>query len=434
MAKETEEPAQVYDMDKDAMVENPALAEEEQESEEESEEEEEGSEGKKPKEKSSKKDEEEEESEEESEEEESEENEESEEEESEEEGEEEEESEEESEEKPKAKKKDADVVTPDDYVNESYGAKHGIKTKVDLDKFVTESAGVRDELNTVKAENATLKADSGKPKFDSEIEEKAFGYLKKFDFNNFGDGLERYGKLIGMDLDKADGRALMEEAFVQKNPALSREDAIKKFNRDYKRKYEPTKEGFGSDELYNEELEMLKIDLKTETHDAKKYLEDQQKNFKPKAQEDKTPQVPEKVTKSIEKNAPEYASHVDKTNEIVFERDGQKYKFELDANRKKSVLGAVNAWVKNPASYDKDGVLKGVKTPEEMVRMIVGGSYLTEIINAVHDQVKNVISTKRVDEIAKKKTIKRKAPGSGDTGVKDDLDAQAVRIIKKKKG
>lgn len=411
------EQEKIYDLDSDSFVDNPALktpaaaaepAKEEVAKEEEEEETEvEEPEGKK----------EEPAKEEESEEEEGEES--------------EEEEEEEEEEEPETSNDKEEAVTPDAYVEATYGEKWGVKTEADLTKLVENSINIVDEHEKLKKDYDALKVDAGKIKFESEAEESAFKFIKTFDPNMQGEALNTYAKLIAMDVDKVDGKLLMEEAYIHRHSELTREEAIKKFNREYQRKYSPKKEDFESDEAYDEEMEMLKLDIKSDVAKDRSFLKEKQKEFKPKAVEDKS-KVSEPVMKSIEKHASESTTFIDKTNELTFDHDGDKYTFKLDAEKKKRISETVNAWVKNPSSYDKDGNLIGVKGHDEMLKIAAGGMFMDDIIKAIAGQVKNSANIKRVDEIAKSKPKARKSPGGGDI-MGDDLDAQAAHIIKNRK-
>jgi hypothetical protein len=327
---------------------------------------------------------------------------------------------------------DEKSVTPDAYVESAYGEKWGVKTEAELEKLVENSINLVSDYDKLKKDHDALKADSGKPKFESEAEERAFNLIKKFDPKMQGEALITYAKLIGMDdIDNLDGRLALEEKYIHEHPELTRDEAQRKFSREYTKKYSPKKEDFDTDEEYDEEMEMLKLDMKSDVAKARTFLKEKQKEFKPKAVEDKS-KVSEVVTKSIEKNATELTSFIDKTNELVFEHDGDKYTFKLDADKKKRILETVNAWVNNPSSYDKDGVLIGVKGKDEMLNIAAGGMFMKDIISAITGQVKNSANIKRVDEINKKKPKARKAPGGGDI-MGDDLDAQAMRLIKKNK-
>jgi hypothetical protein len=416
------QPEKIFDADHDKWIDNPALKKKDDAGEDQPE----------AKAKTKKKEEPEEEEEETSEE--SEEGEEESKEEGEEESEEEEseEGEEEKSEEEDDKKKDDDGLSPDAYIAQVFGEKYGVKTEADLTNIVDKALDAMDELEALKKENATYKADSGKPKFPSKAHESAYEFVSKFDPNMQGEALQTFAKLVTMDLEKADPRMILEEQFVHQNPQWTRSEAQRMFSKEYARKYTLNREKFeGSDAEFAEEEADIAIMKKGDIAKATSYLKDLREKHKPAAAE--APKTNEKVTEAIKKNATTYGGFVDKAEEIVFEDGADKYVFKLDAEKKKRVIDAVNNWVKNPASYNEAGELVGAGTPEEMFETIVGGMFIRDISKALQSQVKNKVTTKRVEEIATKQPKKRSTPSSGEAkGNKDDLDEQAIRIIKKK--
>lgn len=400
-----EQPAEIYDMDSGKYVENPALKKEEtteETQETETEEEEETTETESSTEEQETTEEEEEETQET------------------------EETEEEETEDPE------DVLDPDAFIAEVYGEKYGVKTQAELETLVESAADLQEEYEALKKENETIKAEAGKPKFTSDKEEKAFEFIKKFDINRQGEALDTFAKLISMDVDNSDAMMVLEERYVHEHPEWTRAEAQRMFQKDYNKRFTLKKDDFDSESEYNQEVADIEIMKKGEVARARTYLKDQQSKYKPQTTEAK-PLVSEAVTKSIEKIAPEYTAHAEKTNEISFEHDGEKYIFKLDAEKKAKVNAAVKEWVKNPSSYSKDGKLMGVKNPDEMMGMVVGSMFMKDIIGAITDQVKNSVNIKRVDEVGKNKPKKRQAPGSGDTrNQSDDLYSQASLLIKKK--
>lgn len=324
-----------------------------------------------------------------------------------------------------------EVLDPDAYFAEVFGEKYGVKTQAETETLITNALELQDEYEVLKKENEALKAESAKPKL-SEKEQKAVDFIKQFDINRPGEALDTYAKLIGMDVDNTDDMLVLEERFIHEHPEYTRAEAQRMFAKQHTRKYNISKDDFDSEEAYNSEIEDLKIEKKGEVTRARAFLKEKQSTYKPKTVEEK-PLVSEAVTKSIEKTAPEFTAFVDKTNELAFERGGDKYIFKLDADKKGKVKEAVSAWVKNPANYSKDGKLLGIKTPDDMMRIVTGGMFMDQIISAVADQVKNSVNIKRVEEVGKKQPPKRQTPGSGDVNKSNDLYTQAQNLIKKKK-
>jgi hypothetical protein len=418
----TEQPAKIYDLDTDSYVDNPMAKKPEvkEESEEEEKEEEKKPEAKKtdkPK---------------------TEDTEEEEEEEEEEEGGEseipvEEEEEEEEDERAAKKEEDEEALSPDDFIKTVYEEKYGIKTQAELDTMVDNAIDLVEKHEKLQKDYDLLKADAGKIKFTSDKEERAYNFIKKYDVDRQGEALDTYAKLITMDIDNSDPTMILEEKFVHENPHWTRAEAQRMFQKEFKKKYTLKKEDFDSEEEYNSELADVEILKKGDVARAKSYLKDQQEKYKPAAKEEK-PKVNEAVTKAVEKNARDYVDYAEKADEVSFGDGDDKYIFALDKAKKQKISEAMGAWVKNPSSYNDKGELEGIKDASEMFNIVVGGLFLKDIVNAAISQVKNKVASKRIDEVAETKPKKRQAPGSGDAKIKgDDLDEQALMIIKKKK-
>lgn len=424
--EQQEQPAQIYDADNDKMIDNPALkvSKKEEESEEE-ESEEETSEAEKPKAKSEENSEEEEFEEEESEEE-------SEESENEEESSEEEEEEEESEEseKTKSSKKD-EGLTADQYVESTFGKDFGIKTEADLKKIIENGVDAQEELKTLKSEIETLK--QAKPKFKNAIQESAYNFVSQFDTKMQGEALQTFAKLIGMDMDQADPNMLLEEKFIHENPQWTRSEAQRMFKKEYNRKYVLDRTKFeGNDEEFAEEQKDVDIMKKGDIAKAKTFLTELKAKHKPS--EEEAPKVNEAVTKAVEKNAKEYTSAVEKITELSFKDGDDKYVFKLDADKKKQIQIGIDAWVKNPANYSEKGEFIGATSPEEAIKSIVGGMFTDDLAKALVSQIKNQTDIKRVEDIGRNKPKKNKSGGGDAKNIaSDDLDQQAMRIIKKER-
>lgn len=322
-----------------------------------------------------------------------------------------------------------EVLDPDAYFAEVFGTKYGVKTQAEVETLIENALALQDEHEALTAKMKENEA--GKPKFSSEKEEKAFNFLKQFDINRQGEALDTYAKLIAMDVDQSDEMMVLEERYIHEHPEWSRTEAQRMFQKEHNRKYNLKKENFESEEEYKSEVEDAAIMKKGEVARARTFLKEKQTTYKPKPVEEK-PLVSEAVTKSIEKTAPEYTEFADKTSEITFEQGADKYTFKLDADKKAKVNEAVKAWVKNPANYNQDGKLLGVKDPKQMLSIVAGGMFMNDIISAVADQVKNSVNIKRVEEVGKTQPKKRKAIGSGEVNQSDDLYAQAAKLMKKK--
>jgi len=344
---------------------------------------------------------------------------------------------EEEEPEPEAAKKEEepdDSIDPDQYITQTYGEKYGLKTEAELTNVIENAMDLMDELETVKAERDTLKAESGKPKFTSDKQQKAYEFLSQFDIDRQGEALDSFAKILTMDMDKANPKMILEEAFVHRNVnKWTREEAQKMFAREYSRQYSIKRETFdGSDAEFEEEQSLKDLQMKGDVEDAKSYLKEQKAKYKPaEKQEAKTPEV---ITNAIKKNASEFQGFLSKTEQLSLGTTGEKYIFKLDAEQREQLSDAFDKWVKNPSNYNEKGEIVGIANPQEMLDRVTGALFLNDIVDSLKSQIKNQVETKRVDEVAKNSPKKRAAPAGGDVKTNsDDLDEQARRLIKAKK-
>lgn len=327
-----------------------------------------------------------------------------------------------------------DILDPDDYIKNTYGEKYGLNNQKELEDLIDGSLSVQDKYEALQKEYEALKETSGKPKFSSDKQQKAFEFLSQFDVDRQGEALDTFAKLIAMDVEKADEMLVLEERFIHEHPEWSRHEAQRMFKKEFTRKYTLNKDDFDSEEEYKSELEDMAIMKKGEVQRARNFLKEKQTTYKPKPEEEKPKDVvPEAITKSIEQNATVYGDFVSKSNEVVFEHGEDKYTFKLDADKKSEVAKAVEAWVKNPRNYGKDGKLLGVSDPKRMMNVVAVSLYMDDILDAITDQVKNNLSIKRVDEIAKHKPKKRQSPGSGELKKGGDELIESARMLMKKR-
>lgn len=321
-------------------------------------------------------------------------------------------------------------VSPDDFIKATFEEKFDVKSQEELESLIENAADLMEEHESLKTEVEGLRKQE--LKFANDEEKNAYNFIKKFGVPRQGEAFQTYADLIAMDVENIDPKLALEKQYILQNPELTREEAQKRFNRDYKRKYIVNKEEWtGSDADFDDEVEMRKIDLKSDYAKSKKFLKKEQDKYKP-TDKDNKPVVPEPVQKSIEKNAGSYQEFLDDQQEIVFEENGEKFNFKLDKDMKKAISQAMMSWVKNPASYDEKGKIVGVEKPEQMFRQITAALYSEDMIKAVISQVKNSVSIKRVEEIAQRKPDARKSVGDGAVKKGNDLYDSARELIKKK--
>lgn len=363
---------------------------------------------------------------------------------------EEEEEEEEEEEDPKKtddpkekEEEEEEVETVDDFLSKKYSETYGIKSEGDLDDTLKVAAELEKENDELKTELDKLKKESGKPKFDSEQEEKAYEFVKKFPIDKFDQGYHSLVKLVTLDLKTADSKIILEEKFILENPELTRDEALKKFNRDYNRKYTVKKEEFDGDEAaYNEEVEMRNIDLKADVNKARKFLEEQQKEFK---RESKTTE--NKESKPSEAVATSIKAHTQEVNDYINDLDFLRYSFgdkesdddfvyKFSKEEKKQIREAMLGWIGNPASYDAKGNLIGWEGIDENSQKVAGHLFGTKMIEQAYKHGKSLGEVKQADQIGKRKPDRKSQGGNGELKSATVLDQweQIAKEEQRKRG
>lgn len=323
--------------------------------------------------------------------------------------EEEEEKEEEEPKKESAKKEEEEeeeeVVGIDSYLAEKYSDRD-IKSEEDLDAVLGTIEEITEENTSLRAKLA--EAEKGKPKFDSEAEEKAFNFVKNFGVDRLGEGMQTYANLITMDVEKAEPKILLEEQFILENPDLTREEALRKFNRDYQKRYTVNKDDFDDENAFKEAQEDKRIDLKADAAKAKKFIQQKQAEYKPKAKEteNKKVETPEVIQKSIKAYDSELEEFVKEFDSLIFSpTDNEKddFVFKLTKPQIKEVKEAYQGWIRNPNSYDAKGNLIGFTDIDNKIHQI---SYMLFGPDLIEKALKHGLSKgeiKRAEEIAKHK-------------------------------
>lgn len=346
--------------------------------------------------------------------------------------------EEESAEEQQEEEENADGVDADDFIKNEYSEKYDINSKEDLDGVLETMEAVMKDNEELKAQIEDLKKGSDNPKFKSESQEKLWNYVKDIDPERIGDRIQSFGRLVGMDLDKEDPKLLLEEQFIQENEELTRDEAIKKFNREFNRKYgSVNRDDFETEEEYKEELEMRKLDLKADANKAKKWLATKQKEFKTesKAEESKAT-VNEDVKRGIEENVGDLDDFMKDFKELVFSPTDDKeddFSVKLSKEQISTIRATLKEWVSNPASYDAKGKLVGGWNSEQKVIQTAFLLFGPEIIQKNYEHALRLKDIMKAEDIGKRKPDRKsKVTGSNPSGALTE-EQQQERIIQKKK-
>lgn len=353
------------------------------------------------------------------------------------------ESKEEEKEEPKeeevAEKKEADEpVSIDSYISDRYAKNYEIKNEEDLDEVLASVDNVLKENEDLKKQLESAK--DTKPKFKSEAQEKMWDHVKDIDPARFGDRMQSYSRIIGMDVEKENPKMLLEEQFILDHPDLPRDRALKKFGNEYNQKYgELNRDDFDTKEAFENAKELREIDLEDAVHKARKAMKAEQVKLKTETTtqtEDKVKENPA-VAKNIKTNVSSIDDSMKGFNELIFSptddnKDDIPFKFNKD--QKKMIHEAYKAWVGNPANYNSKGeFVAGEIDFDQNVKRIAYMEFGDEIFDTLHRRFTDKRNITRAEEIATKKPD-RQAKVAGDQ-VKGNLSEEKqweMQINKKK--
>jgi len=335
-------------------------------------------------------------------------------------------------------KKVEEPVSVNDYINSKYAKDYEIKNEEDLDEVLA-------SVDTVLKENEDLKkqlesSKDTKPKFKSEAQEKMWDFIKDIDPARFGDRMQSYSRIVGMDVEKENPKMLLEEQFIMDHPELPRDRALKKFNFEYNQQYgELNRDNFDSKEAFDEAKELREINLEDAVHKARKTIKTEQAKLKTETTtqtEDKVKENP-LVGKNIKANVSAIDESMKEFSELIFSptndtKDDIPFKFTKD--QKKMIHEAYKAWVGNPANYNTKGeFVAGELDFDQNVKRIAYMEFGDDIFEKLLRRATDKNNIIRAEEIATKKPDRQaKVAGGKVTGNLSEEKQWEMNIQKKK--
>lgn len=320
--------------------------------------------------------------------------------------------------------------TPDfvSYLKDNYS----IESEDQLRQILERNVSMGQELEEAK-----------KPKeytFKSDRQKKIIDWLDGagYDLDKIGDGLENAAVLVNLNVEKLDDRKALEEAFIIENKnEISREDAKKLFNKEYK-KYTVDKEKFDDEQEYKEEQELIDIQKKKDVAKAKRMLQSEQEKLK--ATEEKPKEQPDlSVPKDVVDG---YSKQV---NSIFEDAKGNKkfdrfiYEDEKDPNIKvtvvipddklKTIRQASMDYVKRNDIYDDKKKIPNFD-PEAHVKTITHALYGDWLIEQVFNNATNLAKTLRAEQLAGVSPDKKSAAKGQANGI-PSIDEQFRELARK---
>lgn len=341
---------------------------------------------------------------------------------------EEDESEEAEEEETKEEEESEEDADLDEAIKSRFGEDYEINSIEDLEQTLSTLDKIIEHNEELENELKELKAT--KPVFETPEQEKAYEFIKDMPKTHQGEGLQTWAELSRMDVDNTDLKLALRMQYIIKHNELTREEATRKFEKEYGRKYTVKPEDFDDDKQRQEEEEDRKIDLKSDGAKAKEFLKKQQQSYKAEPAKNEDPQDSEAVRDGIAENTRAMNTFLKTYKQLEFSYDGSKITYTLDEAKLKQVRDAASAYVANPASYSKKGKLDGFD-PEENIKGLTFALFYKDIAPVLMQRAGTKTAVKRIEEIAGTKP-NRKAKGGDATTLHKSEEEQWDTLIKEK--
>jgi len=124
---------------------------------------------------------------------------------------------------------------------------------------------------------------------------------------------------------------------------------------------------------------------------------------------------------------------LEETDRLIFQLDEDKeddaFNYVFEKDEMKHILKVGEAFLKNPANYDKDGKLIGGFTPESLFQHFAYMFYAPKMIEQSLKSAKTRAQIIKAEQIAKKQPS-RKAKSGGETKIKS-IDDQFEEMANK---
>ncbi len=319
------------------------------------------------------------------------------------------------------------VDAVDAFFKSEMAEKYGIKDKDQL-------FGILESVNELRTERDQLKARPTEPVFKNDKEKNIYNFLQEY--SNIGDGLEMVGRLGTIDPMNMDADKALQEAYILENKDLTRDQAIKMFNKVEMKKYlnPKTKEDYDDATEFEEENDILKIQKERAVNRARKILVDKKEEFKAKAQEKKPEEKDEPVIP--QQSLKKYTGEVDKFftnfNTLKFSEDDGSNEVSIkftDAQLKELKQAAI-AHVNNPTVY-----ANGEIADFDIVNLVNTFAWAMnhrQMADLMLKQVKTIAHVTKAEEIAQKTPDKKSGTDTGEGTIDKSFWGQAEAAAKKK--
>lgn len=312
------------------------------------------------------------------------------------------------------------------------------------DKFGIES---EDQLKKILEYNDTVKEELEKekkkePAFKSERQKKILNWLDEsgYDLEHLNEGLESAGTLMGLVVDKMDGRRALEEAFILDNTDISRDKAKKLFNKDFE-KYSVKEDSFTDKAEFEEAKELAEIKREKDEAKARKFLKAEQEKLKAapaekKAQEEQKPiEAPPEAVQSYTQDLDKIFDNGKgkKFDRFIFQDDKDatlKVEVVIPKDKLDILKQASKDYLKNPGIYDDKKKIPNFD-PVALIEQVAFALYGRTLLEDTFKNALTLGKSVKAEQLAGLKPDKE-SKGKGEGGI-PSVEQQFMDLAKKRK-
>lgn len=263
---------------------------------------------------------------------------------------------------PPTEKKDT-LPPPSGTFDKEKFSKYGIEKEEDV--FST-----LDAVDDLMKENEELKKRSTEVKHKSPTHEKLFNFLEQYPESTWNEVLKTGGEVLAIDVDAADGKKVLQEAFVLQHPMLSREDAIFEFEQEYAEKYNlKPKEEYEDPAKFEQDKRRAEIRKKVEEDKARQVVREAKSKLtveKPATPAAAPAQAPAEQVQVYTREIDNVLNGTTKGNGLAYidkdfirvksdEKGEPLINIQLPPDKVKELRETALIHVGNPGVYDKSG-------------------------------------------------------------------------------
>jgi len=191
------------------------------------------------------------------------------------------------------------------------------------------------------------------PQFSDENDRRVFDWVKQYRVQD-ARAFNEHRMIDEIDLDKVDGRTAMRLDYILSKKTIPLEDAIKRFEYEYPKRYEP-------DEMASDdEKEMVRIDKMEAENQARENLRNLKQKYGTVEKPQETPEqkaAAMALDRSVGESLSGYESSIKSKTEHVFKHGAAEYRIEIGEKERDTLDKIIKPILQNRANYGQDGKL-----------------------------------------------------------------------------